>query len=395
MLHKKEQVQKPLSPDMRSELDVLRPVPPPDSEAWQAGRTAFLAQVRTLSPQSSPDRPVAAKPLPRRREWRGISFLRRAPLAVIEVILACGLLVSGAMGAAYVSQESLPGAPLYPLKLQLEDWQYAWLDDPGEQATFAMDRAQERVEELVILVVRGKTVPAQVITRYQAQLDLAWDATEALDESPRAVARAQIAEQLSAQKLAMKRMQVLLEPGVDDSVEAMLSVIERAQAEAGAPEDDPAFPYSDHPLPVLTPLAYLTATPTPTLAATSAPRTNAPLAPLATATRIPPSLTALPTPTPTATRIFPTPTATSTPLTPPSATPAPTAVTAPEPTSTTTPTSTSAPTPTSTPTEAFTPTSAPTPTSTPIEAFTPTSAPTPTLAPNDLTPTSAPTSGGM
>ncbi len=411
MAPRRENVQKLSLPDRVPELDSLRPVPPPDPAAWQAGRAAFMDQVRALAPQTLPDATVSAQSTPRRREWNVIALFRRLPfLAMLEVIFAFGMLTGGAVGAAYISQESLPGAPLYPLKLQLEDWQYAWLDDPVDRASFAMDKAQVRVDELIILTVRGEAIPQQVVTRYEAQLDLALAGMRSLAESQRETVREDIARQLSLEELAMARMQALLAPGTNDSVEAMLDVIGRAQAEIGAPEGAPAYTDSDRPEPVWTPPSYLTATPTPTLAATPTLRPTATPTPRLTATptsrltaspaarvtatstprpivtRTPPPLTA--TPTETATSAPPPtepPLPTQPPLPPtvivltPTATPLPTVTFTPSISPTPTPTATPTPTPTSLPIRTFTPTPSATATATPtpIELFTQTVTPTP------------------
>ncbi|MBN2005172.1 MAG: leucine-rich repeat domain-containing protein [Anaerolineae bacterium] len=332
MLRKRGELQ---NSDVRSELDALRAVPPLGPTAWQAGRDAFLEQARALAPETPPDQIPSEPSLPR-WEWRDIFHRLRVPfVAVFRVVLVLGLLASGAMGIVYASGESLPGTPLYPLKLQLEDWQYARLKDPAEQAEFAMGKAQERVDELSILASRGETIPDQVVTRYRAQLELALNATEALDGSQREEARMHIAAQLSLQAQTLAQVESLWGPGTAVFVRPMLTAIERTQGEIGVPPNGPQLP---------APVATVTPTPSSIVTFTVTPSPTATPTPTPTAPFVSPD-TETPTPTPT-----PTATTTSTATPTPTATPTSTATPTPTPTATTTSTATPTPTPTATPT---------------------------------------------
>ena len=68
-------------------------------------------------------------------------------------------------GTVALANDSLPDAPLYPVKLMLEETRMAMADNPVEQATLQTELAQVRLEEMTRLALvcetLGKAQPLQ------------------------------------------------------------------------------------------------------------------------------------------------------------------------------------------------------------------------------------------
>ena len=127
-------------PDLAAELRplletalALRQVPPPTIDP--AFRQRLRERLRTA--------PVRVRPRPL---W-GWPAVRWAAAAVLATGLLAGTVVSSA--------ESLPGDPLYPTKLAVEEVQVALAPDPYTRQEARWRRADERLRELTRLADRG------------------------------------------------------------------------------------------------------------------------------------------------------------------------------------------------------------------------------------------------
>jgi len=110
---------------------------------------------------------------------RGLSGLARAPIPAFALALALVLSTTGA-GAAYAAQDALPGDPLYPVKISLDEVQLAFALDDEARAGAQVARAARRTEEIQKAVEAARPAAAEEASRSfvaaveQADRHLAW-----------------------------------------------------------------------------------------------------------------------------------------------------------------------------------------------------------------------------
>ena len=114
--------------------------------------------------------PPATDPLPASQRPSGWEWLvphLRLPSTVLAAATAASLiLVLGGGGAVVSSASALPGQPLYPVKLAVEDARTAVVRagaDPQSQVSLQTELAGRRLEEAETLAGRGQAVPPEVV----------------------------------------------------------------------------------------------------------------------------------------------------------------------------------------------------------------------------------------
>jgi hypothetical protein len=257
MKHEHGRSTQDLPESVRKALDALRPVPHVDQDTWAAGREAFLAEARRYA-----EDPVPLAVAWRRMDWKEVlrslfSFNLRetAPLALaLKLFLVVALAVGGSVGTVSAARESLPGSPLYPVKIRLETWEMSRADTPEDTAQRALSHAQNRVEEVTRLADRDRPIPDDVAERFQHQLVLAIQASENLSNSLKLQVQSQISETLHTQLQMMAQIQAEGagddDAGGEDGVQAMIRALEEARAHLGRRDDDaPGYGAGDGELP--------------------------------------------------------------------------------------------------------------------------------------------------
>lgn len=237
------QWERTLSPTVRKALEALQPVPEPDPESWEAGREAFLAEAREYSAQARRGSSEAQRH-PREDFWSTILSLRwkRTPLlAMAKLILVVGLLLGTLVGTARAAQGSLPGSPLYPLKLQMERWEMAQIDAPEERVEEALERARTRVEEAERLSAAGGEIPGELARYYRQHLDEVIRVTETLTETSRSRAEQRVQEELARQQTAIARVLERREP-LDNGPSPALEMLRAMEEARGGPPPDERDP---------------------------------------------------------------------------------------------------------------------------------------------------------
>lgn len=223
--------------DILERLDVLRDVPSPDPEAWESARQAFLQEAQNLV-----DHPVTSDNHVRLKGWRAWlqrvrSFRLRevSMLTALKVVMVLGLIFGGSTGTVQAARQSLPETPLYPLKLQLEDWQLGAADSPEARVEKALDFAGNRVDEAVRMSAGGQDVPPEVAARYEKHVGVALQASEGISEPLRLRVRDQISETLGAQLRVMNQVMQQTQAGGNEGaagpMQSMVQTMERAQAQ--------------------------------------------------------------------------------------------------------------------------------------------------------------------
>ena len=172
-------------------------------------------------------------------------------MAKVAMIL---ILISGtATGTAYAADASLPGQPLYPLDLQMEQVQTRLATTTEAQTKLSLGLAGERANEVHAMVQAGKAPEQAVMERVQNQfrqtLHLAAQLPE--QEMMQTLTQLQNMAQEQAQQMqavnfaqgeaAMNQVREQAKKGIEDPAAF------RRQFRGGLGEDRPAGPPSDTP----------------------------------------------------------------------------------------------------------------------------------------------------
>ncbi len=362
-------------------LQVLREPPPPASLA--AGRARFLARARDLRARRVARRShgspgIVAWPWPR----LGDALLRPA-MSLVLVVLLFSLVGYTAQAAS----ASLPGSPLYPVKLAVERTQVALAADQEVEAHLEVAFATRRLDEIHRLAEAGHPPDPGCLRRLERQWETTLRAIASLRTDRKALLLAQALGSLSYERESLRRLMERASPEVRERLQLALFLTEEMELtvrKALARPDEFRGPQGRPPaVSQPAPPAALPETPTPSqaLAEPIPSPTPEPPTPMPTPPQVPrpqPSPTPpVPSPTPEPPTATPKPTKPPKPTHTPTATPAPTST--PEP---------ATPMPTETPTpEPATPPPTPTASRTP-EPFEP---PPPVLTPPTPTPTCTPT----
>ncbi len=160
-------------------LEPLRAVEMPTPERRADDRNRFLAEVTRAVCQ-----PASARPLARVVEWFTHLFawqaaagpnLRREPrrmnALMLKFMLVVAMLFGSAGGTAVAAANSLPGSPLYPAKLAMEQARLQVAADPSDQAQLHMILAQLRVQEMAQLALAGREPGEPVLQQLQQHLN--------------------------------------------------------------------------------------------------------------------------------------------------------------------------------------------------------------------------------
>ncbi len=234
-------------------LDALRPVPEPDPEVWKQSRHSYITAATALAGARRSEAPLVPQPVSRKPErwqvFRGLAGAVRGFMqfrtwraiptrAVLISALALALFLGSSVGAVSAARDSLPGTPLYGLKIKLEQWALGRAQTPQAVSSEALAQSQIRVDEAARMVAAGDPVPIEVAARFQEQLTLAVQATGSLDEPLRLQARSRISETLQHQIRAMTEISSKVKDGSSETVDhgavlAMIQAMVQTQAQLG------------------------------------------------------------------------------------------------------------------------------------------------------------------
>jgi|GEM_PF-2206473 len=193
-------------------LDTLTPVEMPSAAEMAADRRQFL---QTVENSSVPV--VSLGFVERLNKWIGQKIPKKPsnshvkkekqPMIgslIFKASLIFTLVFGSAGGTALAAAQSLPGSPLYPVKLATEETRLQLANNAAAEALLHLNFAQERVDEMVQLAQNGKPVDETTITRWQKHVNTALQlAKNSPDAAQQAIlTRAQETLQLQQQKLA-------------------------------------------------------------------------------------------------------------------------------------------------------------------------------------------------
>lgn len=139
----------------------------PAPRAKASHRAAFLGQAAQMHEQA------VARP-----ERLGLRLPAQLWRSLVAVALVLALVLSVGGGVARAAEGSLPGSPLYPLKLAAEDARAILTPDPSARTRLYLHFADRRTNEMLRLAVEQRRANEAVVTRMSRQLLGAIDAAQ-------------------------------------------------------------------------------------------------------------------------------------------------------------------------------------------------------------------------
>ncbi len=157
---------------LKNALDDLKNTAPRNPQAAQRGKIIFLHEAAEY-------RQAVSRKANRRQNWVNSTIFplfqrkERFPMfnSLVAIILAVVVLFGGSGVTVAAAQGSLPDQALYPVKTWSEDTLLSLTGSPQAQLQYALDFSDRRVLEMTRLLAAGKTIPAEVETRLQNELD--------------------------------------------------------------------------------------------------------------------------------------------------------------------------------------------------------------------------------
>lgn len=225
-------------------LEALRPVPMPPAQAWQARRQAFMADVEKMRRQRPAYRPAAGLSGRLLTSWERLMLafgLSSHPLARLAVmlVLVFGLVCIVSSVGLVAAQHSLPGSPLYPLKLVTEEIGLSLTSDATRKADMYLRLALERAQEMSRLVQAGRTVDPDALERMHARLEQALQLAAQLDDAQLRSWLGGAQRALLSQASALQQAQGGRTDATRASLEQAVTQLEQAARQAEAGQQDP------------------------------------------------------------------------------------------------------------------------------------------------------------
>lgn len=200
-----------IDPRLEKKLLTFRPVPPRDPQSMARGRANFLEQAGSLA------QAVSARQNERHIRWIDpISQLfrrkERSPMfaPLVSFLLAISLLAGGG-ATVYAAQDSLPGQPLYAMKMTSENFRLGLATDAQSEMNLNLAFAHRRVNEINAMAAEGWLPPQTVESRWQAQLDRALELAAGMQAAALQAALERIRQNLQAQAQQMQQAQASLQ----------------------------------------------------------------------------------------------------------------------------------------------------------------------------------------
>jgi uncharacterized membrane protein YgcG len=220
-------------------------IPGPNPIRQAAARQAFLAEARRLRQQQA----VSGQSARRHTGWKTLlwpkkenSLMATLAKAMVIMVVATGLVT----GTALAADDSLPGEPLYPADLALEQAQLALTVGSHAQAQLRLKLVEERADELLALAEAGKTPDEASQYRLQEQLNLTLETLAQVQEQQRTQLMTQFRDQVDAEAAEFEALNMaetagllvqtreMAQLGIDDPA----GFENRMRSGMGWPEDD-------------------------------------------------------------------------------------------------------------------------------------------------------------
>ena len=228
-------------------LRSLQPVETPTPEALRVDRDEFVMEIRRVQQQSvSPGR------LMRLREWIAHSIpwtlsgnalqkkeRRHITALIAKFALLFGLTFGSMGGAVALADESLPGSPLYSIKLASEEVTMNLTADPADRAALYLAQARERAQEMVRVTQAGGVPDETTMTRLQTRLHQSLSLASQLSDQDLSDWLVQAQQMTQAQEQALVQAQVLATGPAQEPLRQASTLLKQARERIEAGLQDP------------------------------------------------------------------------------------------------------------------------------------------------------------
>jgi hypothetical protein len=198
-------------------------LPPP--QGLMPGRHQFLAEAARLRAKRAT-----------RTRWTPAMGVPRLAGALVVLILIVGLL----FGTGAVAAASLPGEPLYGLKLAGEEIRLALTKAPRARAALHQTLAGERLDEIAALVQQNKDVDAGTAGRAVHQLAAALDAALQIEEPEVVPALQRLEAMIQQRQQTMAAFMGEMPEPAKAPMRQLVQAMEQVRQEAHLGQGDPA-----------------------------------------------------------------------------------------------------------------------------------------------------------
>ena len=147
--------------------------------------------------------------------------------ALIAALLVFGMV----FGVGQAAAASLPGGPLYGLKLTAEQARVGLTSDPEAKAELAAELAENRLDEIGRMMAAGKTVDGATAHKAQQQVSVAYQAMHQVNGEEQLQARHRLTNMIQNQQRVMALEVNGVSRQQQEPVRTLLRSMERVRAE--------------------------------------------------------------------------------------------------------------------------------------------------------------------
>jgi hypothetical protein len=203
----------------------LAETPPSPPHKLSPGRQRFLAESARLRAQ-----------IYQRKERPRMLGTVKLTTALVSVVIVFGLL----FGVGQAMADSLPGGPLYDLKLTAEEARLAWTTDLQARANLSLAFAERRLDEVMALAEQNRMADEPIVKRVEQQLWAALQAAVQAGDPAAAPLLQRLATAIQQHERTMTQLMERLQDGDHLQLQQIMRLMERVRQEAQTGQDDPA-----------------------------------------------------------------------------------------------------------------------------------------------------------
>ena len=152
-------------------------------------------------------------------------------LKLASALIAALLVFGMVFGVGQAAAASLPGGPLYSLKLTAEEARMGLTSDPEAKAELAAELAENRLDEIGRMMAAGKTVDGATAHKAQQQLSQAFQAMHQVNGEGQLQARHRLTNMLQNQHRVMALEVNGVSEQQQEPVRTLLRSMERVRLE--------------------------------------------------------------------------------------------------------------------------------------------------------------------
>jgi hypothetical protein len=222
-----ETVEKKWAPLIETAQQATMLADPPPAPPYQLlpGRQRLLAEAARLQAGQ-------AKPRTQRVRMQG---KMRLATALMAMVLVFGMV----FGVGQAAADSLPGEPLYGLKLATEAVRLAQTKSPEAKAELNLDLAEKRLAEITSLLTQGEPVDESAPQRLEQQLMAALQAALQIEDPAKAQTLYRLETMIQQQQQTMTSVMARVGPQEQVSVQQLLRVMEQVREQVHAGQGEP------------------------------------------------------------------------------------------------------------------------------------------------------------